>query len=272
MAEAARTRHKRDLAEAMAASKAPAISRAAAVLRLLGKSDRPMSLQAISRELGLVPSTCLYVLRALVAEELVAFEAETKRYSLEAGVLTLAREWLRRNKFNPLAPPQLDGISRRFGVTVVGVHVVGLEHMVVVAVSEAGQRVQLSVQIGSRFPALISATGRCIAAFGGYEEADLHKRFAKLRWDEPPTFEQWMEQVEETRQQGFAVDNGNYISGVTVVAAPVWQAGPRPSHALIAVGVSGAMKRAGMPKIEQELLTAAQKLTTQLGGESPRRK
>src|SRR3546814_13706360 len=82
-----------DLARVIETSKAPAISRAAAVLRLLGKSNVPLSLQAIARELGLVPSTCLYVLRALVAEEFVAFDADTQRYSLEAGMLTLASDW-----------------------------------------------------------------------------------------------------------------------------------------------------------------------------------
>src|ERR1700749_3054920 len=84
---------------AVEASKAPAISRAAAVLRMLGRSEAPLGVQAIARELGLVPSTCLYVLRALVAEELVAFEADTKRYSLDAGVLSLAQHWLRRDRF-----------------------------------------------------------------------------------------------------------------------------------------------------------------------------
>ena len=69
----------RELSAALKQSKAPAISRAAAVLRLLGKSDRPLALQAIARELGLVPSTCLYVLRALVAEEFVSFDPDTKR-------------------------------------------------------------------------------------------------------------------------------------------------------------------------------------------------
>src|SRR5215813_11130243 len=97
----------RVLAQAVKESKAPAISRAAAVLRLLGKSEAPVSLQAIARELGLVPSTCLYVLRALVAEELVAFDADTKRYALEAGVLTLARHWLRNDRFLHVAETSL---------------------------------------------------------------------------------------------------------------------------------------------------------------------
>src|SRR5579862_4422708 len=245
----------RELARAVQASKAPAISRAAAVLRLLGKSDTPLGVQSIARELGLVPSTCLHVLRALVAEEFVSFDSDTKRYSLEAGVLTLARHWLRRNRFNDLAQPLLDRLSGAYDVTMLGVHIVGLDHIIVVATSQTGQNFQLSAQIGSRFPALISATGRCIAAFGEHSEAELRARFKTLRWDDPPTFEQWKAQVGETRGQGFAVDSGNYIAGVTVVAAPVWRTRAKLSHALVGIGI-GSTLRKGLPAMQQALLSA----------------
>jgi DNA-binding IclR family transcriptional regulator len=264
-----RPRPDRELARAVESSKAPAISRAAAVLRLLGKSDTPLGVQSIARELGLVPSTCLHVLRALVAEEFVSFDTDTKRYSLEAGVLTLARQWLRRNQFNDLAQPALDRIAQAFDVTVLGVHVVGLEHIIVVTVSQSGQNFQLSTQVGSRFPALISATGRCIAAFGDHTEAELETRFKTLRWDEPPTFEEWQAQVHQTRAQGFAIDAGNYISGVTVVAAPIWKTRGKLSHALVAIGIGSALKRAGLPELQSALVSAARTLTNQLGGEVP---
>src|SRR3546814_15823166 len=84
-----------DLARVIETSKAPAISRAAAVLRLLGKSNVPLSLQAIARELGLVPSTCLYVLRALVAEEFV--RSEERRVGKEC-VSTGRSRWVRSHK------------------------------------------------------------------------------------------------------------------------------------------------------------------------------
>lgn len=252
-----------DLARTVKDSKAPAISRAAAVLRLLGKSESALPLQAIAKELGLVPSTCLYVLRALVAEELVSFDADTKRYALEAGVLTLARQWLRRNRFGDLAQPVIDRLAQQFGVTMLGVQIMGLDHIIAVAVAQAGG-FQLSVQVGTRFPALISATGRCIAAFGQYPEADLKARFDRLRWEEPPSFDQWQAQVAETRQQGFGVDEGNYISGVTVLAAPIWKNAGRPSHALVAIGVGSALK-AKRGDLEPALLTAARSVTEQMG-------
>ncbi len=254
----------------MGASKAPAISRAAAVLRLLGKSDAPLGVQSIARELGLVPSTCLHVLRALVTEELVSFDSDTKHYSLEAGVLTLARHWLRRNRFTDLAQPVLDRICQTFDVTVLGMHIVGLDHIIVVALSQSGHNFQFSTQIGSRFPALISATGRCIAAFGDHPEAELETRFKTVRWDEPPTLDEWKAQVRRTRLQGFTVDAGNYISGVTVIAAPVWRTRAKLSHALVAVGIGNALKRAGLPALQDAMLSAARTLSNQLCGEVSR--
>ncbi len=262
-----RPQRARTLAKAIESSKAPAISRAAAVLRALGRSETPLGVQAIARELGLVPSTCLYVLRALVTEELVAFEPDTKRYSLDAGVLTLAQPWLRRNRFNELAQPVLDRIAQSHGVTTLGVQVVGLEHIIVVALAQAGQTFQLSTQIGSRFPALISATGRCIAAFGEHSEAELDARFETLRWDDAPTLEAWKKQVAQTRQQGVAVDAGHYIAGVTVVAAPVWKARDKLSNALVAIGIGNAVGKAKLPELQEAVRSSAKTLTAQLCGE-----
>jgi DNA-binding IclR family transcriptional regulator len=256
----------RNLSQTIKDSKAPAISRAAAILRLLGKSETPLALQTIARELGLVPSTCLYVLRALVAEELVAFDADTKRYSLEAGVLTLARQWLRRNQFTDLAQPVIDRIAADFGVTMLGVQIVGLDHIIAVAVSQAGSNFQLSTQVGSRFPALISATGRCIAAFGGYPASQIETRFHTLRWDNPPSFAQWQAEVEATRTQGYGVDDGSYIAGVTVIAAPVWKAKGKPSHALVAIGISDAVTRRGVGALGSALIAGAASISNQLGG------
>jgi DNA-binding IclR family transcriptional regulator len=252
--------------ETPTASKAPAIARAAAILRLLGKSQAPMGVQAIARELGLVPSTCLYVLRALVAENLVAFDEDTKRYSLDAGILTLARQWLRRDQFADLAQPLLDRISKEFGLTTLGVQIFGLERIIVTAMSQSSQNFQLSTQVGSRFPALVSATGRCIAAFGGYEESELKTGFDALRWEEPPSFEEWTRQVAQARRDGVAVDEGNYISGVTVAAAPVWKGPGKPSHALVAIAIGSAVRGEGLPRLKDALLAASRSLSGQLSG------
>jgi DNA-binding IclR family transcriptional regulator len=239
----------------------PAVTRAVAILRLLGRSEEPIGVNAIARALHLIPSTCLHILRVLVAEELVAFDHATKRYRLDAGLLTIARSALRRNGFAERVQPELDRLSRRHGVTTIGVQVVGLEHIVVVAISRPDRALRLHVDIGSRYPALISASGRCVAAFGGYPTSTLERRFRALRWDRAPSLAAWRAEVEATRAQGYAVDEGHYIKGVTVVAAPVRAAADTVSHVVVVVGVSEQVRELGMDTLGRELRAIADGLS-----------
>ena len=146
----------------------------------------------------------------------------------------------------------------------------GLDRIIVTAMSQSGEAFQLSTQVGSRFPALVSATGRCIAAFGNYDLEDLRPRFETLRWDDAPGWEEWKRQVAEARESGIAVDAGHSIAGVTVIAAPVWDGGRdegrRPSHALVAIGIGAVMRGEALPRVKDALLGAARSLSDQMGG------
>jgi DNA-binding IclR family transcriptional regulator len=241
----------------------PAVTRAAAILRLLARSDTPLGVNAIARPLGIVPSTCLHILRALAAEDLVAYDPATKRYGLASGIVALARGMLRHDVFSNIVQPILDELSERFGVTAMGTSVTGLDRLVVVAVSRPGLTLRLRADVGSRYPALISATGRCIAAFGGHPRKELEKRFAALRWDDPIAFADWLVEVDKARADGFAADEGRYIRGVTIVAAPVMPRG-RVSHTVVILGVSQQLERIGLPTLGRELKDRADALSRRL--------
>jgi len=243
----------------------PAVTRAVAILRALGRSETPLGVNAIARTLGLVPSTCLHILRVLVAEELVAFDTETKRYALDAGMLSLARSVVRRNSFAEQVQPHLDRITKQFGFTSVGVQLVGLDHMVVVAISRADQGVQFHVDIGSRFPALLSATGRCLAAFGDFSWTAIEARFKSLHWTKVPSEGSWRREIAATREAGYAIDPGNYIEGVTVLAAPVF--GDRGVlGTVVSLAVTEQLRRVGTATVGEELKRAADGVSTRMVG------
>lgn len=241
----------------------PAVTRALAVLRLLSRSQQPLGVQAVARALQIEPSTALHILRALAAEEMVSFDPDTKRYALASGVVALARGMLRHDAFSNLAQPILDALSARYAATAIGVEAASLDHIVVVAMSRPGQALRLQTELGSRYPALISASGRCIAAFGGHQQAEIERRFRALRWDNPPSLTQWKRDVEATRVAGYAVDDGRYIAGVTILAAPVMPRG-RVSHALVIVGLSEQLRRAGLEAIGEALRGEAEALSRRL--------
>lgn len=241
----------------------PAVSRAVAILRLLGRVRAPLGVKAIARELDLVPSTALHILRALVSEGLVQVDA-AKHYTLGTGMLSLARSVLESSGFANLVQPELDRLSRDHAVTAIGVETSGREHMTVLALSRARTPIRLHVDVGSRFPALISATGRCVAAFGGHDLAALKPRFDALRWQNAPSWKAWCAEVEAVRRQGYAVDRGDYIDGITIVAVPVVDSRGRVSHTLVGIGLTGRLTRAPLAALARDMRETAVSLSANL--------
>ncbi|HSW04353.1 IclR family transcriptional regulator [Aquabacterium sp.] len=246
----------------------PAVTRAIAVLRLLGRSPSPLTLKSISQELGMVTSTCLHILRVLVEEGLVKVDADTKRYGLGVGMLALARSVIESSPFPALVQPVLDRLSGTWNVTAIGVEVSGVEHMVVLALSRSQAPFRLHVDVGSRFPALISATGRLVAAFTELTDAALERKFKALRWEQPPDIDAWRKEVEAVRKKGYSVDRGNYISGVAVIAVPVFDARGRMTHSLVAAGVADQLGGAKSQALAKDLQTEAQTLSQLLASRS----
>ena len=218
-----------------------AVSRAAGILRHLGRSQTPLGVNRIARDLGLIPSTALHILRTLAHEDLVVFDRNTKHYSLGVGILGIARDMLSGGGFVQAVQGRLEGIAAAFEVTAVAVELDGHDHMVVVGLARSRLDLSIHVNIGSHFPALISATGRCVAAQRGWNRAELARRFKRLRWQNPPAFETWLDEIVAARRDGFAMDDGNYIRGIIVLAAPIAQSPGAPSRAVVAVGLGAQL-------------------------------
>jgi len=242
----------------------PAVTRAVAILRLLGRTPEPLGVKAIAQSLDLVTSTCLHILRALVVEELVKVDPVTKRYALGMGMLLLARSVLGSASFANLAQPTLDRLARDWEVTAIGVEVGGLDQMIVLALSRSSIPFSLHVDVGSRFPALISATGRLAAAFGGHSWKEIEKRFRTLRWQRPPDFEAWRREVELARKRGYSIDRRNYIAGVTLIAVPVLDAGGRLTHTLVAAGMAEQLDNARCQALAQVMRADAARIAALL--------
>lgn len=216
----------------------PGVTRAISILRLLGRSAHAMGVKAIADELELVPSTCLHILRALIAEDLVRIDSDTKRYSLGTGMLSLARSAIESSSFASLAQPVLDALARDWNVTMIGVETNDMEPMVVLALSRSSAPFRLHVDVGSRFPALVSATGRLVAAYSSEPWTKMESRFKSLRWEKPIDLATWKREVDQVRKRGFGIDRGYYMNGVTVIAVPLLDDTGRVTHTIVATGLS----------------------------------
>jgi len=240
-------------------TRAPAVTRAIAVLKLLKRSNEPLGVNAIARAVNVVPSSCLHILSALTEGGLVQCDARTKQYTLGLGVLSLAQAMLGRNHFAHVVKPELEIIARKYSATALGLELDERERMAVVAIAQADTMVKFDVGVGSRFPAYVSAVGRCVAAQSGLSASNLKQRFMSLKWQSPPRFEDWMEEVAAALKSGVGMDPGNYIKGFTVVAAPLAApAGIR--QAISVVVVSDSLTPAILSGLKRDVKEAAQRI------------
>lgn len=242
----------------------PAVTRSIAILRLLGRQKTGLGVKAIADELGLIPSTCLHILRVLVAENLVRQDRDSKRYTLGSGMVSLARSALETAGFASVARPVLEDISGKWGLTVMGVELTPRDTMVVMVVARPDQPLQLHATVGSEFYDLTSATGRLVAAFGGLALEDLRAGFRKVQWDQPLTFDEWAQEVEQARAQGWALDRDRYRSGITAFAVPVRTHAGAMSHSLVAMGLSSELQNVEPQALVADLQRAALQITHDL--------
>ncbi len=247
-----------------AANRAPAVSRAATVLRLLAGEKSGLGVSEIARRVGLVPSTCLHILRALADEGFITFDRQKKTYRTGVGLLTLVRDAVASNEFRKVAQPTLERLAREFKVTAVAVELDSRERMVVVALARSDSLVSLHLDVGSRFPSLISATGRCVAAASNLGRDELKQKFESLRWERAPDFDDWYAEVERARREGAAVDRGNYIRGLTIVAALLPPGLDRVTRGIALIGFEHNLPERVTRQIKDDLAPSVRALAGEL--------
>jgi DNA-binding IclR family transcriptional regulator len=235
------------------ATQAPAVTRAVAILNVLSASREPLGVSAIARQVDLIPSSCLHILRALAEEGLVRTDA-AKRYSVGPGVLTLARQLIRRGGFSSVVQPSLELLAHSFGVTAIGLRIFGLDPLAVVAIANPDRPWHLHLDVGDIFPALTSATGRCVAAFGGFTRAELVRAFGAARWERQPAQAEWFGQVDAAKRQGYAVDEGNFMKGVIVLSAPILKPDATMDYAITVAGIREQIEEIGIASVTASLL------------------
>lgn len=227
-----------------------------AILRYLRKARGPVSVTQTARELSLNPSTCYNLMRTLVHEGLANFDTATKSYTLSIGVVALAQGALDRDSRIRLMHPELARIARTHGVAMNLWQPVDFDRVMLVDRAEPEVALQISMRIGQRLPMLVGALGRCFAAFSDIPEAELRKRFRKVRLARPVDFETWLHEVRETRLRGSAVDEGNFATGVTTVSVPVFDGSGDMVMAVSAIAISAQLTGERIPALIAEMSAA----------------
>lgn len=246
-----------------------ALARGIAILRYLEAREEPVGVVHIARDLGINASTCFNLLRTLAHERLVVFDSATKKYAPGLGLLELARGVLKQGGHVRLVHPRLEHIADQYSVTVMLWQLVSPDRALLVDLAESPTPIRVHMNVGQRLPSLIGALGRCFAAHLGLPKQRVREMFKELRWQNPPTFNQYWSEVEQARRDGFAVDVGHYNKNFTTVGAAILGPDGVATMAISAIAFSNDLDQARLLRLASDLRGAADDVSRALGNRTP---
>ena len=215
-----------------------ALSAGLKVLRYLSNASNPVGVTRVAKDLELNSSTCFNLLKTLVHERLVTFDESSKTYSMGLGLIELAKGSLEKASYVRLMRPHLQELALRHNITTTLWQSSRSDRVVLVDLADSSSPLRIHMSIGQRLPMYIAALGRCMAAYSGLSTQELRSKLSELRWEDGPSFETYMQEVEAVRRLGYAIDHGNYVKGVVTASSPILDQHAKPIMAVSAVGFS----------------------------------
>jgi DNA-binding IclR family transcriptional regulator len=233
------------------------VTNAIRILRHLARTRAPETVTSIARTLGINTSTCFNILRTLASEGVVAFDERTKSYAIGLGIVQLAQGALTAQGKAEVIRPRLQAVADRHGVTVTLWGVAENDRNVLISASQNRSAVQIHMDVGQRLPLYIGAFGRVLAAADAVSDDALRAAFGQMRWADPPPYEEYRSDVVEAARRGWALDDGNFATGVCSVAAGVREHDGRVRHGLVATFFRTQLTPAQVEALAADLVALA---------------
>jgi DNA-binding IclR family transcriptional regulator len=237
---------------------APTVRKAFQILELVSRSERGLTISDLSRELGISKSTVLGVTRALEDEGAVIRDARSKRFSLGLALYELGQRAYARFDLREVARPFMQELMHQTAETVfLGVR--SGDHVSILDSVESSQELKISSPVGTRIPLVAGATGKVFLATLPPGEAEEIVRTVGLQAYTKKTITdpaRYADELAAARQNGYALDDEEYIRGVRAVAATIRSNGGAAS-AIWVVGFTPSMSASKMRDIAAETRAAA---------------
>lgn len=226
------------------------IERAAAVLRLLASTDRPLGLAELAAALDLPRPTVHGIVRTLRDVEFVVQETDGARYRLAPALHGLGGGGLDQHDLRAGAMNWADALAGSTGLAVQVGTVAGRSVRLVHHVFRPDGSPQ-RLRIGEELPLHATALGKCLLAFAPVATPPV-RDLELARWTgrTATTVAALDAHLAAARQRGWASDLGEYEAGVGAAAAPLRASGGTVVGALSVsgpvedlFGVGGELRR-----------------------------
>ncbi len=239
-----------------------ALKRGIAVLQCFGSGARSLSNGELSELTGVPKPTVTRLAATLVALGLLRQDPETEKYSLGAGVLSLAQAFLSGLDVRAHARPHMLKLAEAFGGSVLLAVREGLEMVVIEACRARAPVLTVRLDVGSRLPLASSALGR--AYLGALEPTERSKLLEQIK----PAGQAVETALREAAAHGYSTSLGELYSEINSIAVAI----ALPGGERMALNCGGPAfsfpERRLREEVAPRLLAAARAIAAETGGAS----
>jgi IclR family KDG regulon transcriptional repressor len=244
---------------------APIINKAFRVLRAVANNNQGMRISDISDQLDIGNSTVFGITAALEESGALKRDPNNKRYFLGTALIELGKTASAGIDLKKIASPYMEELMEQCQETVV----LGLRNgnkIIIIESVEAKKDFKITSSIGTSMPLLAGSAGKVFLAQMNPEEARNLLFSNTLIQFTPQTItspEEYFNQLEQIRKDGYAMDDEEYIPGICAIASPI--TGHKYFPAVISiVGFRASLDRTKKEKHSRLIKTTVKKISAAL--------
>lgn len=207
------------------------------IIELLSQAQKPMSLTDISKTTGISKSTVHRLLQAMNTRHYVEKD-KNNCYSIGLKLVELVSYHINGLELHTEAKPFLSILRSELDLSV-HLGVLEADEVIYVEKMDLYPTTMLYSQMGYRAPAYCSSMGKCLLACLSGEELDealMNCRFKRFTPNTITNIHDFKQYLKKVRQQGWAMDNQEYMMDHRCVGAPIFD---YRGDSIAAIGVSG---------------------------------
>ena len=159
---------------------------------------------------------------------------KSNMYQLTSKLLTLSSKYTQRFEIRKTARPYLEKLNNTFNETINLGKFINNDILHIDRV-ESTEILRIDSPLGTRAPAYCTAMGKAILAVLPSDEIDAYLNETNLERHGPNTIispEKLRTELKKTLKRGYAIDNEEFVAGLTCIASPVYNNAERAYYAI----------------------------------------
>lgn len=247
--------------------KVPNLERGLLIMEHLMAFPQGLQQSELAAQLRLSKTSVFRVTMTLLECGYLVRDPETKALRLSRKLIAMGNRTLGEDDLVSSALDVMKRLRDLVKETVLIGTVVGTE-MVVLGQVLGSHPFKFSVDLGMRLPIHSSAPGKAIIAYLPEPEwRELTGKINFVRFNERTitTVQAFMAELEQVRTNRYALDQGEQLSGIHCVAAPVFNRHGYPIAAVWTTGPADRVRTEDFPSVGEQVKTHADIISSRLG-------